>query len=79
MFKVKILLGATLLMVVLSGTLASRAGLNHVIFTRDPISPNICNVPVFSKDMIPTPIGTFWATSIQGSTCVLALTYDFDD
>lgn len=79
MFKIKLLLTVTFFIVILSATLASRARINHVIFTRDPTKPSICNMPLLSKTMLPTPIGTFWATSVQGASCVLALTSDFND
>lgn len=77
----KLLFFLTLIVVwsVLSGVLASKARVRHIIFGQDPISTERCNVTLVGKSIIPSAFGTFYATTLFNASCVTAMTFDLDN
>lgn len=79
MSKVKFLVCMTILVGGISAFLATKARVRYVIYTRDPVHPEICNMTVFGKSMVALPAGSFRATAIVGMSCVNVTTFDLDD
>ncbi|NML40787.1 hypothetical protein HHL17_26555 [Chitinophaga sp. G-6-1-13] len=82
MKKVSLLL--SLVMVVFIGSFfmaktVSRARIAHVIFTPDPLTPNRCRIPVYSKGLTPVPGGTFTAAAGFDLPCISVTTFEDPD
>ena len=76
MKKVKVLLSAVAVLAVVAGAIASNARNNHVIYTPNKITPNICDVRVPAKAILGTTTLGVQATAVQGAACKTVLTQD---